>query len=383
MLDSYEHQVMSACGTASGPDRAYSFTTTAAQNFSATLSQVSGFTGRLVLQSLSGDCTSAVAEGCQSGIGSNTDVSLRRGNLAPGRYVLWVKGNSTTGSFTLTTSLSAPVMGETCADPLPLTFSGGAASASGDTSTFFPDTTANSTGTCAMNGVGNELVYAFTQSATGTFTATITPSSGTLRPVVYLRSTCSGTATDVSCSQASSSGSATTVTATLTAGTYYLVVDSYGAGGAFTLTATQTAMGPPAADICSGAITPLISSAGTVTTTGDTTSLVANYTSGTVNTCSGSGSGPDGVYLIQHPTTGTFTATVTATGTGVYRPIMYLRSTCTSSTSDVACAPNDMGNCTFATGTLTATNLAAGTYYLIVDTCGTTAMGPYSLTVTQ
>ena len=119
-----------------------------------------------------------------------------------------------------------------------------------------------------------------------------------------------------------------------------------------------------------------------VTATGDLTGLAANYTSGTVNTCSGSGSGPDGVYLIQHPSAGTFTATVGATSS-VYKPIMYLRSTCTSSTSDVACAPNAMGNCTNSTGTLTATNLAAGTYYLIVDTCGANNGGPYTLTVTQ
>jgi hypothetical protein len=62
---------------------------------------------------------------------------------------------------------------------------------------------------------------------------------------------------------------------------------------------------------------------------------------------------------------------------------MYLRTTCTSPTSDVACAPNGAGSCSSPSGTLTATALAAGTYYLIVDTCGTTAMGPYSLTVTQ
>ena len=76
------------------------------------------------------------------------------------------------------------------------------------------------------------------------------------------------------------------------------------------------------------------------------------------------------------------TATVTATGTGVYRPIMYLRAVCTVAT-DVACAPNDLGNWTNPSGTLTATNLATGTYYLIVDTCGTSAMGAYSLVVTQ
>ncbi len=381
-LDGYEHQVTSSCSSA-GPDRAYAFTTSQPQNFTAALTQINGFAGRLVLQSLSGDCTSATVEDCQSGTSTNTDVTLRRGSLPAGRYVLWVKGNAT-GSFTLTTTLSQPVRGETCADAIPLTFSAGSASASGDTSTFFPDTTA--LGTCGTNGIGNDLVYAFTQVANGTMTVTVTPTNSALRPVVSVRSfsSCGTSQADVSCAQATSSGSATTFTANLAAGTYFLVVDSYGAGGPFTLTASQSAMSVTVSDFCSGATVPLISSVGSVTTTGSTSALASDYTSGTVNTCSGSGSGPDGVYRIQHPTNGTFTATITGTGASpTYRPIMYLRSTCTSSTSDVACQPNDSGNCTFSTGTLTATNLAAGTYYLIVDSCGASGMGPYSLTVTQ
>ena len=379
-LEGYEHQVTSTCSS-SGPDRAYVFTTTQTQGFAAALTQVSGFTGRLVLQSVPGDCTTATAEGCLSAASTNTDVTLRRGALPAGRYLLWVKG-STTGSFTLTTTLSAPVMGETCADPIALQFSSGTATATGDTSTYAPDGTANGA-TCGTAGAGNELVYVFTQLVSGTLTVTVTPSSGTLRPVVYLRSGCGGTQTDVGCGMASTSGSAATFTASLTAGTYYLVVDSSAAGGPFSLTATQGAMAVNASDQCAGATAPLISSSGTVTTTGDTGSLTPDYTSGTINTCNGSGSGPDGVYLIQHPVTGTFTATINSVNTSTYKPILYLRTTCTSSTSDVACAPNDMGNCTFTTGTLTANSLAAGTYYLVVDTCGASNTGQYTLTVSQ
>ncbi len=380
-LNGYEHQVTSSCST-SGPDRAYTFALSQPQNFTATLSQVSGFTGRLVLQSLSGDCTSATTESCQPAVSSNTDVTLRRGSLPAGRYVLWVKGN-TIGSFTLSTTLTQAAQGETCSNPLALPFTSGSASVSADTSVFFPDTTAN--GACGTNGLGNDVVYAFTQVASGTLTVTVTPSSSTMRPVVYIRSAsgCGTSQADVSCGQATSGGSVTTFTASLAAGNYFLVVDSFGGGGAFTLNASQGGMMVSAADQCAGATVPLISSVGMVTTTGSTSSLLADYTSGIVNTCNGNGSGPDGVYLIQHPTTGTFTATITGTGASpTYRPIMYLRSTCTSSTSDVACAPNDSGNCTFSTGTLTASNLVAGTYYLIVDTC-LSGVGPYSLTVSQ
>ncbi len=381
-LNGYEHQVTSSCSS-SGPDRAYQFNLAQAQSFNATLSQVSGFTGRLVLQSLSGDCTSATTVTCQSGLSANTDVTLRRGSLPAGRYVLWVKGN-TTGSFTLTTTLTQVMQGETCLNPIPLPFSGGSASASGDTSTFFNDTTAN--GLCGTNGLGSELVYAFTQVASGSLTVTVTPQSTALRPVVSVRgaAACGTSMPDVSCGQATSSGATLAFTASLSAGNYFLVVDSFGAGGPFTLAASQGTVAVNVADQCSGATTPLITSAGMVTTTGNTASLLSDYTSGAINGCNGSGSGPDGVYMITHPTTGTFTASITGTGMPVtYAPIMYLRSTCTSSTTDVACAPNASGNCTTSMGTLTATNLAAGTYYLVVDSCGSSGGGPYSLTVSQ
>ncbi|PZR12774.1 MAG: hypothetical protein DI536_14495 [Archangium gephyra] len=203
--------------------------------------------------------------------------------------------------------------------------------------------------------------------------------------MVYLRSSCGSTGSDVACGQGTAAATSATFTTNLSSGTYDLVVDSYGAGGSFNLTLSQTTpMAPPISDTCTPA-SPLITGPGTMTGTGTITGLAANYTSGSnIGGCTGSGSGPDGVYLIQHPTTGPLSVSVTRPAGSMYSPIIYLRSTCAQSTTDVACHAPDTTNCSNGTSaSLNVSSLQAGTYYLFLDTCGTSNTGAYTVTVTQ
>ncbi|MFT3713029.1 MAG: hypothetical protein QM817_35700 [Archangium sp.] len=387
-LTGYSHHLASSCSGTLGPDRAYIFTTTAVQNFDALLTGVSGFRGTVQLQQLTnGLCTSAVNDACQTGSAVNGDVTVSRPSLPAGTWLVWVEG-STTGTFQLEVQLSTPTTGsgETCSSPIALNFVNNVATVSGDTTPFLSDSTANSGSPCNTNGSGPDVVYSFTLAMTSTVTVTVTPSTTTYRPIAYVRNTCAAVS-DLACSLATAAGGTATFTQSLPAGTYFLTLDTFStSSGPYTLNVTiGTTSSGSASDTCTQAASanPLIAASGTINVQGTTSGFAADLTSGAVNGCSGSGGGADAIYVVDHVGTGSFTASVTASGGSGFTPIMYLRTTCASSTTDVTCAPNDNGNCTFTTGSLTVPSLAQGRYYLVVDTCGTTNMGSYTLTVTQ
>ncbi|MCA2979706.1 MAG: hypothetical protein INH37_15645 [Myxococcaceae bacterium] len=224
----------SACTGSSGPDRVYSFTATAGQTLTASLTP-SGWRGHLVLQGPNSSCSNMPEVACQLGSASGSVVSLTASNLAAGTYFLWVDGVSgSAGSFSLTAALSSgpPATGDTCSDPLPLNFSGfGLATASGSTATAFNDTTAS------CGGSGPDRVYVFSVVGTRTLSAGVTGSTG-FRPVVYVRSSCASTA-DLSCMAASATGGTASISTTLGTGTYYLWVDGFSStSGSYTLSAT-------------------------------------------------------------------------------------------------------------------------------------------------
>ncbi len=228
----------SNCTGSSGPDSVYSFTATAGQAFTATLTPASTYRGHLILKGPNADCASATEVGCQLGASSGSVVSLSAPSLTGGSYYLIVDGVSgSSGTFSLSATLSggSTATGENCSSPIPLNFVGATATASGTTATAVSDRAS------ACGGSGPDRVYSFTVSGTRTFSATVTPSS-THRPVIYVTGpgSCSTTVTELACVAATSTGlSAALSSQTLTSGTYFLWVDSWsGTSGTYTLTAT-------------------------------------------------------------------------------------------------------------------------------------------------
>ena len=164
---------------------------------------------------------------------------MTSGALTAGTHFLRVDSVSGggTGTFSISATLSGgtTATGENCSSPIPLTFVGGSASASGTTSTAASDRTS------ACGGAAADRVYSFTVSGTRTFSASVVPGS-TLRPIVYVTGpgTCSTSVTEIACLAATSTGLSTTLpTQTLTSGTYFLWVDSWsGSSGTYTLSAS-------------------------------------------------------------------------------------------------------------------------------------------------
>ncbi len=358
-----------SCAAGVSPDVVYTFTTNAVLDFRATATTTNtSFQPALYLRAAS--CDVGTERACNAAALAGGSASLAVPSLQPGTYYLWVDGAAgTAGPYALSASLTAPVPGDSCANPKALTFSngaaGGTASDTGDLTNLFAD----STGSCAT-GVSPDVVYTFTTNAALDFRASVSTTSGTYRPALYLRSgSCTGT--EQACGAAAvAGGTASIAIGSLPPGTYYLWVDAVtGNGGPYSLSASLTAPAP--GEGCGNPKTLSFSNGaagGNATDTGNTTTSFADST----GTCA-SGTAADVVYSFTTNAVLDLQATVTTTA-GTYQPAMYLPAA-TCSTSERACvaAPAPGG-----TATLTVQGLTPGTYYLWVDGIAGTS-GPFSL----
>jgi hypothetical protein len=356
-----------SCGGGSAPDHIYSFTTNALLDLRASVSTTtSGYQPVLYLRNAA--CAGAERL-CTFAASAGATASLATPNLPAGTYFLWVDGGGAVGgNFTLNASLTAPVVGDTCASPKTLGFTngqaGGTVSEPGDTTTYFHDTT----GTCST-GLHPDAIYTFTTNATLDLRVTATPTSSALQPSVYLRSS-SCTGVQQGCGLATAPGSAGTLAiGALAAGTYYLVVDGHnGTAGPYTLNASLTA--PVAGDSCSGPKA-LNFVSGSASDTGDTSTLFHE----TSLTCA-PGTAPDAIYSFTTASVLDLRVSVTPTG-GTFQPAISLRTSSCLGTQQ-ACGAATAGG---AVGSISVGALPIGTYYLVVDGANNTA-GAYSLSAT-
>jgi hypothetical protein len=155
------------------------------------------------------------------------------------------------GSYTL--EMATP---PTCVtSTLGVTSPGTSASVSGDT------TSASQTYTGGCEAIAtNSVSYAFTTTAAGAFSATVSTTDASYQPVLSLGTGCGATYAEQSCSAAASTSASLDI-ASLPAGTYTLVVSGSsalsiftGSVGPFTLDAQlSTPIPPPSNNTCSGA----------------------------------------------------------------------------------------------------------------------------------
>jgi hypothetical protein len=233
---------------------------------------------------------------------------------------------------------------DTCAGAINVgsggTFSGTTCGASSETSS-------------GCGGSGPDVYYTMTLSSRSD--VSINTCSGTsFDSVLHIRSGgCPGT--EVVCND-DGCGVQSTITTTLDAGTYTIVVDSFGSTtGPFSLSVTITPSGPPN-DTCSA---PTALTVGTAVT-GTTVGANHNYT----GSCGGSG--PDIVYRFTLGSTSDFFAAVVATSS--WDPVVYISTTCGSSSY----CNDDWGGGGLSSA-LEVDGLPAGTYYLVVDGLGSSS----------
>lgn len=177
-------------------------------------------------------------------ISSGSD-SLETAELVPGLYHLGVLAMApgpreisfdSPASAHLELELRSLPRGDSCTDPLPLTFTSDGGS---EVATASGDTTANVGGvTTACIGATNDAVVSFTLASPRNLTAVVTTTTATYSPVLELNAARCGTMS--ACAMAAVAGGGATLSSTaLPPGPYFLRVGGF-PSGAWSLTVTLT-----------------------------------------------------------------------------------------------------------------------------------------------
>lgn len=271
---------------------------------------------------------------------------------------------------------------------------------------------------CA-SGNDPDVVYELTIGANGTFKARATAAAGsTLNPSLYLESACGDSASTIQCSDAGAAG-VEALSLDLAAGTYYLVVDGAGGDpGAFdlmlsladpvcgdhVLTAPEACDPPgPGCDATCQFQMPVVGQdkcpAGgglfQIAATGlnipdqFTTGFTDNYAPATCATLGAMG--PDRVYQLIPEISGMMTVKIGYDVDGVtpscdqdpespscFDRILYVRTTCGDSTSEIACA----NTAAYSPESITFPVTELMQYYVFVDGASAASFGTYTLSVT-
>jgi hypothetical protein len=282
---------------------------------------------------------------------------------ADGEYQIAVRMTRGSGGYVVTTWSGMPRGGGTavaggsgrgtCATPLPLQVGQAVrgSTAQGQSSM---------TGSCIRGGEAPEMVYALTVERRAQVAVTITSDyDGAL----YLLGACGEMRTEIACNDDDPSTSRSHVEATLDPGTYFVVVDGYGAeSGQYELLAEVSQLQSPT-QVCAAA-TPLVSGQAV---TGSTAGQPSYFTA----TCAGGAGSPDRVYSLAVPTRSRMRVRMQST----YDGAIYLRRQCEDPNSELACN-DDYGDTRHS---MLMATVDPGTYFVYADGFSTGNAGDYSM----
>ena len=332
-----------SCGYSEpGEERVYSFTPSSSGSYTFTGTNDSG-DADFFLMSSCGTSGTNFAGGCWS-LGSKT-VTLTAGTT----YYLIVDNYSSSNTASYTISVDCP-QNDPCSNVRTMTCGttySGTLGTSGQWSSY---------SSCSYSEPGEEHVYAFTPTSSGSYTFSASQTTGD--PDFFLMSSCGTSGTNLT----GGCWGLGDKTVTLTAGTtYYLIVDNYSSSNTAGYTISVTCPAGPCGSAT--AMTCGTTYSGTLGTSGEWSS----YTS-----CSYSEPGEERVYSFTPSSSGSYTFSATTT-TG--DPDFFLMSSCGTS------GTNLVGGC-WSTGNQTVTLTAGTTYYIIADNYRTSENAGYTLSVT-
>ncbi len=358
----YDTSCASGSGANSGNDVVFAITLTEPKGLVVTATNTATGTQDSVIGLVASPCAAFNQVACADTTGATSPEVLTLDRVPAGTWYVVVDNysmSSTPGTYDVQFELTAPVAGpanDTCAGAQELTFTSGAAMATGTTVGAFNDTAGSPLSCSARSATNPEVFYKFTLTQPQDVRVAIsTPTTSNLTAAIAVTSTCGvgGAASEQACT----TGSNTNTTARgLAAGTYFIVVDGNSSTvdpGEFSLEVTllpPTAR--PANDTCA---TPATLTPGTSVTI-DANAARSDYTF----SC-GPANGGDVVY--QFTTTQAQKVTLTATGMNSADAVLALRGApCDMESSEVACIDDTVA----APEVLVLPNLPAGTYYVVL-----------------
>lgn len=343
-------------GTASSPDRVYTLDVAARSRVRVRMQ--SSYDGAVYLRSTCADASTEIA--CNDDY-QDTRHSLVTATLDPGRYYVYADGfaSASSGDYSLT------------ADVIPATGSGAAGDTCAGATVWAPgaDIAADTfrmgddaTGSCGGGGAP-DAVYRLNLTSRSRVRASFT--SAEFAPVMYLQRTCGDATSEVFCLDGRASGAP--IDQTLTAGTYYLVVDG----------ADQNAFGAAAVNLQVddlGALEASCRAATLIRPGHQVTGTTVGQTDRFQATCGGGAASPDQIYRLQIRRRSTVRITSEQTD---WDGTIYVRSDCTDATTELACN-DDAGDNRHS---MLETELEPGTYYVFMDGFGSGNQGAFTVDV--
>lgn len=278
-------------------------------------------------------------------------------DLGAGTYTVLVDGppGGGAGTFDITYTATAVPDNNSCVAPA-------VATVGTTTSGTLVAATNEYAGTCG-GGAGADVVYSFSLASPARVRTTVTRTSGTFDPVVYLRSACASAGSELGggCSNASSGAIEIDDLDTVPAGSYVVVVDSAGGvPGTFDLLVEALPI-PPANDRCP--TPPSASLIEGVISHGDTFGARDDTTA----SC-----GTGGIEVFYSFTLSAESRVVLNLTNSVPLQALYVQGTCGVAGTQLACAS------TATPETLDLLDLPAGTYTAVVEAEGSPG-GPFDL----
>ena len=381
----------SSTARTSGPELVYTYTLNARSNVTAVARPISGSTLQPVI-SIRSPCAAPNTEATCQAASAAAAVQASVAGQQPGTYFVMVdSADNTSGAFQLEVDANPTVDNDACTAPTALAFTGNTATATGDTTwATNGNLSGDQTPSCSdsARGTGRDVVFSYTLTAAQDVTVSVTPtgSSPTFSPVVSVRA---GTCTDAS--RAGERGCVSPLAPSVgrlslvnqPPGTYFVWVDSAAdTSGPFQLEVVTAPPTPPPANDSCAAPEMLVFANNEATVSGSTLQAANDNYAGDVSpTCSPSAkqSGRDVVYQFTLTQPKDVSFTLSPAGGSTLIPALYVRrNNCTSQLlSDEVVCLNQVGGVTTQ-----QTNLAAGTYFVFVDSSGGTS-GAFTLRVTQ
>ncbi len=345
------------------------------------------------------DSTATLSElGCAASNAPTTTTTLQLPAQPGGTYFLWVDGAlGTEGAFDIEVTAidpnPTPVGGDHCPGaPLAFNASGVAQVASSTSLGTNSNASGDATPTCATGAkvVGRDLVYTYFLNNPRDVTLTLTPTSSTYIPTLYVKGgSCNSNAIsdELACVTRTTSGPLTYKLLNQAPGPYWIFVDSTGSNthGTFILNVEQSAPTPPPPNDNCGGASQLTFVNGVATASGDTSSASnSNASSDASPTCSPTAKqkGRDLVYQYTLSAAQDVTVTVTPTGNTGYQPVAYVRGPGVGQCGSISAGSEEGCAGVSLPGPLAFTllNQAPGTYSLYVDG-GNDTYGAFNLAV--
>ena len=381
----------SATARSGGPDLVYAYTLAARSNVTVIARPISGSTLHPVV-SIRTPCAAPNVESACQAASAAVAVQASVGGQQPGTYFVTVdSADGTTGAFQLEVDANPTVDNDTCSAPTALTFSGNTASATGDTTwATNGNVLGDLTPSCSdsSRGTGRDVVFSYTLTTASDVTVAVTPTgaSPTFFPVTSVRAATCADATRTAergCVSPLAPVVGTVSLVNQPAGTYFVWVDSAAdTSGPFQLEVVTAAPTPPPANDSCSAPEALVFTNGVAAVSSSTLQAANDNYAGDVSpTCSPSAkqSGRDVVYQFTLGSPQDVSIALSPSSGSSLIPALYVRrGNCMSQllSEEVVCL-NQVGGVTAQ-----LTNLAAGTYFVFVDSSGGTS-GAFDLRVTQ